>query len=146
MLKRLKVNLHKPYISDPLERKTLKESLSMDIGVVYNLYLLKNGLKELNRFAELKVPNYELVAHVRVNYAFIGSAKTQVWGVKTFAKLLKRKPAYTIFCALNSLVENKIVYYCRHTTRKQEVIYDLIEDSYSKIQNLIPVLQETNTI
>lgn len=134
MLKRAKVNLQKPYISEPLDSDTFKKALSSDVGVVHHLYVIKNGLHPVQRFATIEDPNYHLIAHVRTEYGFIGKAKSQAWSVTSFSSLVKRKPKYTLSCILHDLKTNQYEYYNKIESLNPDVIYNAIEETYQDLQ------------
>lgn len=134
MLKRLHFNLEKPYISKALDVDTLQKCLDQKESVVYCLYCIKNDAAEVLKFAELKDSNWDLMAHVRVKYAFVGAAKRQAWEVKPFSKLTKIKPEYNFICILDSLKDGKMCYYKRFKTNNPDVIYKLVQDAYQDLQ------------
>lgn len=134
MLKRLKVNLQQPYISEPLDSDTFKKALSSDVSVVHSLYVIKNGLKAVQKFAQLDDPNYLLIAHVRTEYGFIGAAKKQAWSVTGFSSLLKGKPKYTLSCILHNLKTNQYQYYNKIESLNPDTIYKHIEEMYQDLQ------------
>lgn len=134
MLKRARVNLQKPYISEPLDSETFKKALSSDTGVVHTLYVIKNGLKAVQKFATMDDSNYMLIAHIRTEYGFIGKARTQAWSVTSFASLIKSKPKYTLSCILHNLKTNQYEYYNKIESLNPDVIYNSIEETYQDLQ------------
>ena len=134
MLKRNKVILQKPYISEPLDSETFKKALNCEIGVVYGLYLLKNKLEAIQKFALLEDPNYMIIAHVRTEYGFIGVAKKQAWSVTSFSPLIKNKPKYTVVCILHNLKTNQYEYYNKLESLNPDTIYAYIEEMYQDLQ------------
>ncbi len=137
MLKRLKLNLPSPYIDKAMDVDTLKRALEYDLGVVHSLYCIKNDAKDKLPFAEIDSKRFELMAHVRVKFALVGAAKAQAWEVKPFSKLLKIQPEYTFICALTSRKQNTNIYFKKHVTKNQALVYDLIEDSFQDLQIML---------
>lgn len=137
MLKRLKLNLPTPYINKAMDVDTLKRAMEYDLGVVHSLYCIKNEAKDKLPFAEIDSKRFELMAHVRVKFALVGDAKAQAWQVKPFSKLLKIQPEYTFICVLTSRKHNTNIYFKKHVTKNQDLVYDLIEDSFQDLQILL---------
>jgi hypothetical protein len=137
MLQRLKVNLHKPYLTKAFDQENLKKALAYEPAVVYSLYCVKNEVKEIQKFLKTENSNFDLIAHVRTNYAFVGDARQQVWNTKPFSKLVRLRPKYTFYCALGSTITHKLLYYKKVETLKPETIYDLIESTQIELQKMI---------
>lgn len=116
---------------------TLKRALDYDLGVVHSLYCIKNDVKEKMQFAEIDSKRFDLMAHVRVRFALVGEARTQAWEVKPFSRLTKIQPEYTFICVLTSRKHNTSVYFRKHITKNQDVIYNLIEDSFQDLQIML---------
>jgi len=137
MLKKLNVNLHKPYLSKAFDHADMKKALAYQPGVVYTLYCISNGVKEIQKFLSIDNPEFELLAHVRIKYAFVGKARQQVWNVKSFSNLIKIQPKYVFYCALESKTKNELLYYKKVETLKPETVYELIEQSYIDVQKIL---------
>lgn len=136
MLKRNIVKLDTPYISEPIDQESFKRALDADLGVVHQLYVLKNGFKSVQSFATIDNPDYDLRAYVRTDYGYVGRAKNQVWSVTRFAKILKNKPRYTLSCFAHNYKTNQYEYYNKVESLNPDVIYRAIEETYQDLQIL----------
>ena len=132
-----KVKLTKPYISKKLEANTLRAVLESTHQTAYRLYLIANGIKELQKFASIQSDEYLLTANVITECGFIGEAKNQIWNVLHLQPLLLKKPKYIVRCELVHLISNKTVYKCVFEHKNPEDIYDQVQECISNLKNIL---------
>jgi hypothetical protein len=132
-----KVRLRSLYLNKKLEVGTLKEVLTSDYNIAHRLYLITNGTKELQEFANIKSEEYSLIAHIKTTHAFAGEAKTQIWAVTHLQPLLIKNPKYTLRCELRHLQSNKVVYKCTLEHKNQEIIYNQIQECIDNLNKII---------
>jgi hypothetical protein len=131
------IRLNNPYISKKLESRTLKEVLDSNYHTAYRLYLIANGIKELQQFADVNGDEYSLTAYVKTEYGFVGDAKSQVWQVTHLQPLLLKKPKYTLRCELKHLLSNQTIYKCVLEHKNQEAIYNQIQECIHNLNKII---------
>lgn len=137
MLETKRVHLSQPYITKKIEASAFKTVLASTYQTAYRLYVITDGHKELQEFAELKHNDYSLTAYVKTQFAPAGEAKRQIWNVKHLQPLLKNKPKYTLKCTLTHKMSNKEVYKCNLDTINQVEIYDQIQECINDINNIL---------
>jgi hypothetical protein len=131
------IRLNNPYLSKKLEARTLKEVLDSNYHTAYRLYLIANGVKELQQFADIKGDEYSLTAYVKTECGFVGEAKSQVWQVTHLQPLLLKKPKYTLRCELRHLQSNKVIYKCVLEHKNQEAIYNQVQECIDNLNKII---------
>lgn len=131
------VNLPKFYITEGLDKDSLRKILDSAPSVYLNLLLIKNGVKPSYDFATLDSSRYTLVASVKVSYAIVGAAKAQAWSVTHFKPVLGKKPKYEILCGLKDMHSNKFIYKNTFISIKPEAIYNRIQSYFEDLQILL---------
>lgn len=131
------IRLNNPYLSKKLESRTLKEVLDSNYHTAYRLYVIANGFKELQKFAEIKGEEYSLTAYVKTEFGLVGDAKSQVWSVTHLQPLLLKKPKYTLKCELKHIQSNQTIYKCVFEHKKQELIYNQIQECIDNLNKII---------
>lgn len=132
-----RTRLFKPYISKKLESGTLQQVLDSPYQTAYRLYLIANGIKELQDFASISSEEYDLTAYVKTECGFVGEAHSQVWAITHLQPLLKKKPLYTIRCELKHLMSNRTIYKCVLEHKNPEVIYDQIQECITNLKEIL---------
>lgn len=132
-----KVRLNSLYLNKKLETGTLKQVLDSDYTIAHRLYLITNGVKELYDFAEIKGDEYSLTAHIKTTHTYTGEAKAQIWSVTHLQPLLIKSPKYSLKCELRHLQSNKVVYKCTLEHKKQEIIYNQIQECIDNLNTII---------
>jgi hypothetical protein len=131
------IRLNNPYLNKKLESRTLKEVLDSNYHTAYRLYLIANGVKELQQFAGIKGDEYSLTAYVKTECGFVGEAKSQVWQVTHLQPLLLKKPKYTLRCELRHLQSNNVIYKCVLEHKNQEAIYNQVQECIDNLNKII---------
>lgn len=131
------IRLNNPYISKKLESRTLKEVLDSNYHTAYRLYLIANGIKELQQFADIRGDEYSLTAYVKTECGFVGDAKSQIWQVTHLQPLLLKKPKYTLRCELKHLQSNQTIYKCVLEHKNQEAIYNQVQECIDNLNKII---------
>ena len=132
-----KTRLFKPYISKKIEPGTLQKVLDSPYQTAYRLYLISNGIKELQDFASISSEEYDLTAYVKTECGFIGDASKQVWSITHLQPLLQKKPLYTIRCELRHLMTNNIIYKCTLSHKNPDVIYNQIQECIDNLKEIL---------
>ena len=132
-----KTRLFKPYISTKLEAGTLQKVLNSPHQTVYRLYLIANGIKELQDFASINSNEYDLTAYVKTECGFVGDASRQVWSITHLQPLLQKKPIYTLKCELRHLMTNSVIYRCTLQHKNPEVIYNQIQECINNLKQIL---------
>jgi hypothetical protein len=132
-----KVKLSKPYISKKIEATALRVILNSTYQTAYRLYLIANGIKELQKFASISSNEYLLTANVVTECGFIGEAKTQIWNVIHLQPLQLKKPKYILRCELIHLMSNKTVYRCIFEHKNPEVIYNQVQECIDNLKTIL---------
>jgi hypothetical protein len=136
-LKFERTRLQSLYIDKRIDSNTLKNVLDASHQTVYRLYLISNGIKELQDFARVSSKEYSLSAYVKTECGFAGDARSQVWAITHIQPLLKKKPLYKLKCELRHLESNKIVYKCSLEDKNEDVIYNQIQECINDINKII---------
>jgi hypothetical protein len=131
-----KTRLLQPYISKKIESGTLQKVLGSSYQTAYRLYLIANGIKEVQKFASIISDEYDLVATVKTECGFVGDAKKQVWSILHLQPLLLKKPLYTLKCELRHLMTNKVIYKCSLEHKNPEEIYDQIQECIDNLNKI----------
>jgi len=132
-----KTRLHSPYITKKIESGSIKKVLDSSYQTVYRLYLITNGIKELQDFASIESDTYSLTAYVKTECAFVGKAREQVWSITHLQPLLLKKPLYTLRCELRHLMTNDVVYKCTLEHKNPEVMYNQIQECIDNLNEII---------
>lgn len=132
-----KVKLPKPYISKKIEATALRAILGSTHQTAYRLYLIANGIKELQKFASIESDEYLLTANVVTECGFIGEAKSQIWNVMHFQPLQLKKPKFIVRCELVHLMSNKTVYRCVFEHKNPDVIYNQVQECIDNLKNIL---------
>ena len=132
-----KTRLFKPYISKKIEPGTLQKVLDSPYQTAYRLYLISNGIKELQDFASISSEEYDLTAYVKTECGFIGDASKQVWSITHLQPLLQKKPLYTIRCELRHLMTNNVIYKCTLSHKNPDVIYNQIQECIDNLKEIL---------
>jgi hypothetical protein len=132
-----KVKLPKPYISKKLEANTLRAVLDSTHQTAYRLYMIANGVKELQKFASISSDEYILTANVVTECGFIGDAKNQIWSIIHLQPLLLKKPKFIVRCELVHLMSNKTVYRCVFEHKNPEEIYNQVQECIDNLKNIL---------
>ncbi len=128
MIQRLKFDITKPYITEPLEVETFAKACADSHPSVLNrLYYISNGKKELVPVFELSDhPVYIAKALVSMQCAYAGEARSQASVVKDMKKYLKLTPRYTIRCRIHTINSAKEIFAFKHVTSSQDKVYEVI--------------------
>lgn len=132
-----RTRLLSPYISKKLEPGTLKKVLDLTYQTAYRLYLVTNGIKELQDFASIKSDTYALTSYVKTECGFTGEAKDQIWSITHLQPLLAKKPLYTLRCELTHLMSNRVIYKCTMEHKNPEVIYNQIQECIDNLNEIL---------
>jgi hypothetical protein len=132
-----RTRLFKPYISKKIEPGTLQKVLDSPYQTAYRLYLISNGIKELQDFASISSEEYDLTAYVKTECGFIGDASKQVWSITHLQPLLQKKPLYTIRCELRHLMTNNVIYKCTLSHKNPDVIYNQIQECIDNLKEIL---------
>lgn len=132
-----KTRLFKPYISKKIEPGTLQKVLDSSHQTTYRLYLIANGIKEIQEFASISDEEYDLIAYVKTECGFVGEASKQVWAITHLQPLLQKKPLYTLRCELKNMMSNKVIYKCVLEHKNPEVIYDQIQECITNLKEIL---------
>lgn len=132
-----KVKLSKAYVSKKLEASTLRAILDSTHQTAYRIYLIANGIKELQKFASIRSDEYILTANVITECGFIGHAKSQIWNVMHLQPLLLKKPRYILRCDLIDLASNKSIYKCTFENKNPEKIYNQIQECINNLKTIL---------
>lgn len=132
-----KTRLFKQYISKKIEPGTLQKVLDSSHQTTYRLYLIANGIKEIQEFASISDEEYDLIAYVKTECGFVGEASKQVWAITHLQPLLQKKPLYTLRCELKNMMSNKVIYKCVLEHKNPEVIYDQIQECITNLKEIL---------
>ena len=116
----VKISLQRPYITRKIEASALKTVLASTYQTAYRLYLITNGIKEVQSFYENENKDYNVIASIKTSAAAAGEARAQIWNVKHLQPLLSKKPLYILRCRVTHKESNKIVYRSEIITIKQK--------------------------
>jgi hypothetical protein len=132
-----KVRLKNQYISKKIEAGTLKQVLNSTYHTAYRLYLITNGIKELQDFANINSEEYLLTSYIKTECGFAGEAKDQIWAITHLQPLLRKTPKYILRCELIHLKTNKVIYKCVLEHKQQTVIYNQIQECIDNLKEII---------
>ena len=132
-----KVKLPKPYVSKKIEPKTLRTVLDSTYQTAYRIYLIANGIKELQKFASIESDEYILTANVVTECGFIGDAKNQIWNIIHLQPLMLKKPKFIVRCELVHLMSNKTMYRCVFEHKNPEEIYNQVQECIDNLKNIL---------
>jgi hypothetical protein len=140
------IKLLKPYIIKKIEASALKGVLASTYQTAYRLYLITNGIKEIQPFYEFNHPEYRVTANVKTIAAFAGEARSQVWNIKHLSKLLRKKPRYVLKCNVTNKITNKTIYSSEITSIKEQTIYENIQRSISDLDDILIKNSKENNV
>mgnify|MGYP001062173272 FL=1 len=129
--------LEKPYIIKKIEPSAFKTALGSTYQTAYRLYLITNGIKEVQTFLESSNEDYFVTALIKTEAAVAGEAKRQVWAVKHLQPLLYKKPRYTVRCSVTDKKTNKTIYKCELTSSNQDVIYAQVQQCIEDLNEIL---------
>ena len=132
-----KVKLPKPYVSKKIEPKTLRTVLDSTYQTAYRIYLIANGIKELQKFASIESDEYILTANVVTECGFIGDAKNQIWNIIHLQPLMLKKPKFIVRCELVHLMSNTTMYRCVFEHKNPEEIYNQVQECIDNLKNIL---------
>ena len=132
-----KVRLKNQYIGKKIEAGTLKKVLDSTYHTAYRLYLIANGIKELQEFADIDSEEYSLTAYVKTECGFIGEAKEQIWAITHLQPLLRKTPKYILRCELKHLMSNKVIYKCVLEHKHKDVMYNQIQECIENLKEIL---------
>jgi len=132
-----KTKLTKPYISDSLEQGTIKSILNVSHQTVYRLYLISNGIKELQDFVSIESEEYDLTAYIKTECGFTGDARKQVWSITPLQPLLLKKPRFTLRCELKHLMSNRVLYKCTLEHKNPTAIYKQTQETILELKEIL---------
>lgn len=130
------IKLVKPYFSKKLAADTLKTVLASPYQTAYRLYLMINGIDEIQEFYEDNHDDYFIIATIRTIAIPIGDAKRQVWSVTHLAPIIRKKPRWVIKASITKKSNNEEVYRFYNETLSEDEVYRDIAEIVSEIQNI----------
>ena len=130
------IKLVKPYFSKKLAADTLKTVLASPYQTAYRLYLMINGIDEIQEFYEDNHEDYFIIATIRTIAIPIGDAKRQVWSVTHLAPIIRKKPRWVIKASITKKSNNEEVYRFYNETLSEDEVYKDIAEIVSEIQNI----------
>ena len=130
------IKLVKPYFSKKLAADTLKTVLASPYQTAYRLYLMINGIDEIQEFYEDNHEDYFIIATIRTIAIPIGDAKRQVWSVTHLAPIIRKKPRWVIKASITKKSSNEEVYRFYNETLSEDEVYKDIAEIVSEIQNI----------
>jgi len=133
----MKISLQRPYIITKIDASALKTVLASTYQTAYRLYLITNGIKEVQSFYESENTEYNVVACIKTEAAAAGEAKAQMWNVRHLLPLLSKKPRYILRCKVTHKKTNKLIYRNEVVTIKPDTIYANIQECVSYLDNLL---------
>lgn len=131
------IKLKKPYITKKIEASAFKTVLASTYQTAYRLYLITNGIKEIQTFYESNHPDYFVFATIKTIAAPAGEARSQVWNIKHLAPILRNKPRYVLKCSVTEKATNRVIYKSENTSIKQSVIYNQIQECIEDLENIL---------
>lgn len=131
------IKLEKPYITKKIEASAFKTALASTYQTVYRLYLITNGIKEIQSFIETKHEDYFIVAHVKTEAAVAGEAKRQVWEVKHLQPILYKTPRYILKCDVTDKATNRSIYRCELVSANQDAIYKQVQECIDELKIIL---------
>ena len=137
MISTKKVNLTKPYLTKKIAPSSLKTVLASTHQTAYRLYLITNGIEELQHFVEAKHDKFWISGTVKTIAAPASNVKKQVWSIIHLKPILDKKPRYELKCSVTLKATNKDVYRCKLTSINPEMIYKQIQECIHEIKEII---------
>ena len=133
----MKISLQRPYITKKIEASALKTVLASTYQTAYRLYLITNGIKEVQSFYESDNKEYHVLASIKTSAAMAGEARAQTWNVKHLQPLLSKKPLYILRCRVTHVKSNKSVYKSEIITIKHDTIFSEIQKVTEDLDKLL---------
>jgi hypothetical protein len=137
IMNKVPIRLIKPYITKKIEASAFKTVLASTYQTAYRLYLITNGIKEIQNFYEATHPEYYILATVKTIAAPAGEARRQVWNVKHLAPLLNNKPRFNLRCSVTEKSTNKIKYRSEISSINESVIYNHIQGCIEDLEKIL---------
>lgn len=131
------MNIPVSYINKKLESSSIPTILNSNYHTAYRLYLITNGIKEVEDFATTDSPDYDLVAYIKTECGFTGDARKQVWNITHLQPLLKKIPKYTLRCELRHKQTNEIIYKCTYQHKNINVMYTHVQECIKQLNKKI---------
>jgi len=131
------IRLQNRFITKKIEASAFKTVLASTYQTAYRLYLITNGIKEVQIFYEETHPDYFINGAVKTVAAVAGEAKSQVWNVKHLQPLLRKKPKFILRCSITEKKTNKELYKCELTTKNEYEIYRQIQECLDDIHAIV---------
>jgi hypothetical protein len=128
------IKLVKPYFSKKLEANTIKTVLASPYQTAYRLYLMVNGIDEIQEFYEDSNDRYFIHATIRTIATPIGDAKRQIWSVTHLQPIIKQKPRWVIKCSVTDKQTNVEKFRLHCETLKESEVYNTIAEAVSEIE------------
>jgi hypothetical protein len=132
-----KVRLKNQYISKKIEAEAIKKVLASTYHTAYRIYLIVNGIKELQEFANIVSDEYTLTAYVKTECGFVGEAKDQIWAITHLQPLLRKNPKYILRCELRHNMTNNVIYKCVLEHKHQMTVYNQIQECINNLKEII---------
>ena len=129
--------LNQPYLTKKIKGKALKTALNSSYQTVYRLYMISNAIKELQHFIKLEHPDLWVIGTIKTEAAPTNNVKQQVWAITHLRPILEKKPKYILKCHMTKKSTNKIVYRCKFTSIKPNLIYKQIQQCINEITHII---------
>jgi len=130
------IHLNSNYITKKIEASALKTVLASTYQTAYRLYLITNGIKEIQSFWSKTHPDYFILASVKTEAALVGDARKQAWNIKHLQPLLNKKARYTIKATVSCKKTNKYIYRLDFTSIKKESVYDHVQQVITDINQI----------
>lgn len=130
------IKLVSPYFSKKLEANTLKTVLASPYQTAYRLYLMINGINEIQDFYEDSHEDYLIYAMIKTVAKPISDAKQQIWSVTHLMPIIKHKPKWIVKASITCKKTNRELYRFHNETLKEEEVYRDIAEVVAEIQNI----------
>lgn len=133
----MKISLQDPYIIKKVEASSFKTVLASTFQTAYRLYLITNGIKELQTFYETDNKDYYVFATVKTEAALVGEARSQAWNVKHLQPLLLKKPRFSLRCSVTENKTGRVIYRNTITSIRKETIFAQVQRCIEDLDNLL---------
>lgn len=130
------IKLQTKFITKKIEASAFKTVLASTYQTAYRLYLITNGIKELQPFYEEDHPDYFINCSVKTVAAAAGEARAQVWNVRHLQPILRKKPRFILRCSITEKKTNKEIYRCKLITKNEYEIYRQIQECINDIHDI----------
>lgn len=133
----MKFSLERPYITKKIEASAFKTVLASTYHTAYRLYLITNGIKEVQSFYENENKDYHVIASIKTSAALAGEARAQAWNVTHLQPLLKMKPRYILRCRVTHKQSNKVIYRSEIITIKPQTIFNQVQNCIEDLEKIL---------